>query len=155
MIVGKRSVINYCNRCTSKRIKQAYLLFQGSSGDFDWDATVQGWILGGFSIGYITTQIVGGMLTEKYGGKWFFGGGIFLASVLGLLSPIAAKTSPYLLVTVRALQGAFIGPLFPSLLCMGSRWFPLQEKNKLMTFVQAGKQVPYSKRFKLKWVSLI
>lgn len=95
------------------------------------------------------------MLCEKYGGKWFFGGGIFAASLFGLLSPIAAKTSPYLLITVRAFQGAFIGPLFPGILCMGSRWFPVQEKNKLMTFVQAGKSVSMKLEFTMFECNLV
>ena len=108
-------------------------------GEFNWDAQTQGWILGSFSMGYVTTMFVGGVLSEKYGGKWVFGLGICLSSFFGLLSPIAAKTSPYLLIAVRALQGACQGPLFPSLFALAKYWFPKEERNRLMTFSQAGK----------------
>ena len=40
---------------------------------FDWDARMQGLVLSSFSFGYVTTQLVGGILAEQFGGKWIFG----------------------------------------------------------------------------------
>ena len=37
-------------------------------------------ILGGFSYGYICTQLLGGILAERYGGKWVIGFGTFLST---------------------------------------------------------------------------
>ncbi len=62
-----------------------------SNGEFFWDSQLQGLILGGFSYGYVTTQILGGYLSENYGGKWIFGVGIFVSTAIGLLSPTLAK----------------------------------------------------------------
>ncbi|CAG8837823.1 35808_t:CDS:1, partial [Racocetra persica] len=37
--------------------------------EFDWSSTTQGYILSSFFIGYLTTQIVGGALSDRFGGK--------------------------------------------------------------------------------------
>lgn len=52
----------------------------------------QGYILGAFFYGYICTQIVGGRLAERFGGKWIYGLGVLVTTVFTLLTPWAAKT---------------------------------------------------------------
>ena len=47
------------------------------------------------------------MLAEKYGGKWLFGIGIFMTSVLTLLSPVAANQGSGLFIAVRVMMGLF------------------------------------------------
>ena len=37
--------------------------------EFGWDKTTQGWVMSSFFIGYLTTQILGGWLADRYGGK--------------------------------------------------------------------------------------
>ncbi|CAB4014344.1 sialin-like, partial [Paramuricea clavata] len=73
--------------------------------EFNWDPKLQGLILGSFFFGYITTQIPGGFLASKYGGKSLFGGGILLASILTMLTPVATRRSVYLLIALRILEG--------------------------------------------------
>jgi len=41
--------------------------------------------------GNIATQTAGGILAEKIGGKWVFGGGTLLGAIASLLSPVAAR----------------------------------------------------------------
>ena len=66
-----------------------------------------GWVLGAFFYGYLITQIPGGWLAERYGGKMVFGIGIVMTSVLTLFTQLAAETSVWLLVAVRAAEGFF------------------------------------------------
>ena len=66
-----------------------------------------GWVLGAFFYGYLITQIPGGWLAERYGGKMVFGIGIVMTSVLTLFTPLAAETSVWLLVAMRAAEGFF------------------------------------------------
>ena len=66
-----------------------------------------GWALGAFFYGYLITQIPGGWLAERYGGKMVFGIGIVMTSVLTLVTPLAAESSVWLLVAVRAAEGFF------------------------------------------------
>jgi ACS family sodium-dependent inorganic phosphate cotransporter len=37
---------------------------------YHWDEQFQGLILSSFYFGYVVTHIPGGILSEKYGGKW-------------------------------------------------------------------------------------
>ncbi len=60
-----------------------------------------------FFYGYILTQIPGGLLAQKIGGRWVFGVGIAMTAVLTLLTPLAAYTRVELLIVVRALEGFF------------------------------------------------
>ena len=50
-----------------------------------WDKTLQGYILGAFYYGYICTQIVGGVLTDRFGGKFCLLTGVFVLSSSSLL----------------------------------------------------------------------
>lgn len=75
------------------------------NGEFDWSSQTQGCILGSFYIGYLFTQIPGGIIAAKYGGKWVIGIGVFIASLLSLFIPIAAWNGELWLIAVRGLQG--------------------------------------------------
>lgn len=75
------------------------------NAEFDWSETLQGHILSAFYYGYVLAQIPGGILAQRYGGKHVFGVGIFLTSVLTLLTPIAARMGPAYLIGVRVLEG--------------------------------------------------
>lgn len=76
-----------------------------SSGEFDWDANDQGTILGSFFWGYVLTQMPGGILSHKFGGKWPLGVGLFLAGLATVLTPLAARTHMYALCFVRVVCG--------------------------------------------------
>lgn len=66
-----------------------------------------GWILAAFFYGYIVTQIPGGWLAERIGGKWVFGVGVVMTSVFTLLTPLAATSNVGFLIAVRVLEGFF------------------------------------------------
>ena len=48
-----------------------------------------------------------GILAEKYGAKWIFGGSILMAGILTLLTPLAARIHVDFLIAIRVLIGAF------------------------------------------------
>ena len=66
-----------------------------------------GWVLAAFFYGYLLTQIPGGWLAQRLGGKWVFGVGVVVTSILTLFTPLAADTSVWLLVALRVLEGLF------------------------------------------------
>ena len=74
-------------------------------GEFAWDKETQGIILGAFFWGYLITQIPGGWLSERFGGKRVFGWFMFLTAVATLLTPVGARVSPYFLIVLRAVKG--------------------------------------------------
>lgn len=77
------------------------MLFQ-SAGEFAWNEKTQGIILGAFFLGYVTTNVPGGRMAEKMGGKLIYGLGVFLTAVLTVVSPFAAYWGlvPFLIVRV-------------------------------------------------------
>nr|CAD7452614.1 unnamed protein product [Timema tahoe] len=78
-------------------------------GEFEWSSTLQGFILSAFYYGYITTQIIGGRLGEKYGAKFIMGPGLLAAGIMSLLTPIAARYHVAAFAVVRILTGVFAG----------------------------------------------
>lgn len=74
---------------------------------FDWSSKQKGLVLSSFFYGYITTQFAGGYLGLRYGGNKIFAIGIGITALLTLLTPIAAKSSFYLLLTIRIVEGIF------------------------------------------------
>ena len=64
-----------------------------------------GTILGSFFYGYIFTQLPGGLLATFFGGKWVFGIGILITSILTIITPFAARQSVYLFIAVRIVEG--------------------------------------------------
>ena len=75
--------------------------------DFTWERQTQGVILGSFFYGYIFTQIPGGYLATKFGGKRVFVIGIAATSVLTLLTPFLTHIGTGFLITTRILEGLF------------------------------------------------
>ena len=53
----------------------------------------------------MVTQIPGGILAEKYGGKYIFGLGTLFTAVFTLVTPVAARSSTTALIVVRVLTG--------------------------------------------------
>ena len=64
-----------------------------------------GLILGSFFYGYIFTQLPGGWLGARFGGKNLFGFGVLTTSVLTMFTPLAARHSVGTLIAVRILEG--------------------------------------------------
>lgn len=109
--------------------------------EFSWDAQTQGVVLGGFFWGYLATNLVGGRAAEYLGPKLVFGLGIVLSSLLGLVSPVAARTHVQLFVAVRVLQGAVQGVTFPAVNAMLASWFLPFERSRYSTIVFSGFQL--------------
>ena len=64
-----------------------------------------GTILGAFYYGYMVMQIPGGWLGQRFGGTRVFGICLGIASVLTMLTPLAARTSVAALITLRVIEG--------------------------------------------------
>lgn len=57
-------------------------------GDFEWSESLQGIILSSFFWGYVITHIPGGLLAEKFGGKYVLSLGILSTAIFTLLTPV-------------------------------------------------------------------
>lgn len=57
---------------------------------YDWSEALQGVILSAFFWGYVITHIPGGILAEKFGGKWALSLGILSTAIFTLLTPLVS-----------------------------------------------------------------
>lgn len=106
--------------------------------EFDWDSRLQGYVLSSFFYGYITTQLLGGWLATIVGGQRLFGVGVGATAFLTLVSPIVAKTSVYLFIALRVVEGIFEGVTYPCIHAVWSQWAPPLERSRLATFAFTG-----------------
>lgn len=110
-------------------------------GDLVWDKTIQGLILGSFFWGYLVTQIPGGWVATKFGGKRVYGWSMMVATLLTFITPIAAQTSYIFLIVIRIILGVCSGVCFPAMHALWGQWAPPGERSKLVGFTYAGAQV--------------
>lgn len=109
---------------------------------FEWSEATQGFILSSFYYGYVLTHIPGGMLAERYGGKWVLGIGLLSTAICTFITPITVKMggAPALIV-LRMIEGLGEGPTMPGLMAMLSKWAPKAERGRIGSIVFGGAQI--------------
>jgi MFS family permease len=95
-------------------------------------------ILGAFYYGYAVSQPLGGMVAERYGGKWFMAVALGFGSALTMLYPLIARYSKELFIASRVIQGVVEGVLYPAYFTMASKWLPKPEKAFLSSIILFG-----------------
>ncbi|XP_071103115.1 uncharacterized transporter slc-17.2-like [Haliotis cracherodii] len=107
-------------------------------GEFLWSKQIQGLLLGAMFWGYMAAQIPSGWLSQRYGARMVVGIGVGGASVVTLLSPLAARTNIYLFLATRLIFGALLTVIYPSLATFWSKWAPPSEYSRLLTISLLG-----------------
>ena len=74
--------------CYIDRVVISLAIIPMSEG-MGWSETQRGFILSSFYIGYILTQIIGGMLSDKFGAKIVLGVGLIVWSLFTFITPWA------------------------------------------------------------------
>lgn len=123
---------------TSQRIVQTINGTIIEEPEFDWNGKLQGYILGSYFYGYITTQLIGGWLSARIGGHILFGFGIAVTAFLTLFTPMLARISVYWFIAIRIIEGVFEGVSYPSMHDVWSNWAPPLERSRLTTFAYSG-----------------
>jgi len=81
-------------------------MLQTAAGAFNWDERRQGVVLGAFFYGFVSTQIVSGVVARKTGGRLLILVGLSSMSVLTIVTPpLAAVGNFAALFVVRLLEG--------------------------------------------------
>ena len=89
-------------------------------------------------------QILGGILAEKFGGKWVVGLSTLGCGIVSILIPSLARInsgSAWPMFFARVVEGAFQGPMLPATYSMMAKWLPRPEKPFLMAVISAGKNL--------------
>lgn len=100
--------------------------------EFGWNAQTNGLVLSSFFIGYILTQVLGGRLADRFGGKAVLGIGVLSWSAATLITPPAAALGIAMLVVARILMGAGEGVAFPAIYSLYGRWLPTNERSRVV-----------------------
>ncbi|GBP29673.1 Putative inorganic phosphate cotransporter [Eumeta japonica] len=109
---------------------------------FEWSEATQGLLLSSFYYGYVLTHIPGGMLSEKFGGKWVLGLGLLSTAICTFITPVVTKWGgATALFALRVIEGFGEGPTMPALMCILSRWAPKAERARMGAIVFGGAQI--------------
>ena len=98
--------------------------------EFGWDRSTQGLVLSSFFAGYLLTQIAGGWLADRFGGKLVLGLGVLFWSAFTVITPPAAFAGLTLLLLSRVGMGLGEAVSFPSIYSLFSRWVPITERTR-------------------------
>ncbi|KAI5652002.1 major facilitator superfamily domain-containing protein [Phthorimaea operculella] len=109
---------------------------------YDWSEATQGLLLSAFYYGYVVTHLPGGLLAERFGGKWTCGLGLLISSLATLLTPwsvtVGGSTGLFI---VRVLCGLGEGPVTPSFVLLLARWVPASERSRFGAMIFGGAQI--------------
>ncbi|XP_046660384.1 vesicular glutamate transporter 2.2-like isoform X2 [Homalodisca vitripennis] len=106
--------------------------------DFNWNSKMQGVALSSFFYGYTCTQLLGGWLGTRFGGRTVFGLGVLVTALFTTVTPLAATTNFYLLVAVRVIEGVFEGGTYPCAQAIYAQWAPPQERARMTSITFTG-----------------
>ncbi|XP_076636566.1 major facilitator superfamily transporter 9 [Colletes latitarsis] len=106
--------------------------------EFNWDSKTQGLVLSSFFYGYISTQLLGGWLGARIGGKRVFGLGIAATALFTIITPPLAKISVSILIFLRIIEGICEGVTYPCIHAIWAQWAPPLERSKLATLAFSG-----------------
>jgi ACS family sodium-dependent inorganic phosphate cotransporter len=98
--------------------------------EFGWDIAQRSRVLAAFFAGYLCTQVFGGWLADRVGGKRVLLGGVVLWSLFTALAPPAAAGGFAALIAARVAMGLGEGVSFPSIYALYSRWIPVAERSR-------------------------
>lgn len=107
------------------------------SEQYGWDAGKQGVVLSAFFAGYMATQLLGGSLADRYGGKVVLTCGVAAWSLTTLLTPEAAALGVAPLVAMRVAMGLGEGVAFPAIHSIIARGVPVSHQSTSVGVVTA------------------
>lgn len=126
-------VIGYTDRVN---ISIAAIAMQEELG---WSDATKGIVLSSFFVGYLLCMIIGGWLSNRYGGRLVLGVAVVLWSGFTMLTPLAAATgSMVLLLGARVLLGAGEAAASPATLGIYGRWIPANERTRAVALFSSG-----------------
>lgn len=111
---------------------------------FDWNSKAVNVITHSYWTGYIPALVVGGVISDKFGGKLVLTVSMFTSCILLLVVPRIATDSKgnYIVFGImRALFGLFTGPTLPAANTLISFWAPLSDRGKLCAMVYCTSQL--------------
>eukprot|EP01129_Flabellula_baltica_P010259 TRINITY_DN4318_c0_g1_i3.p1 TRINITY_DN4318_c0_g1~~TRINITY_DN4318_c0_g1_i3.p1 ORF type:complete len:444 (-),score=56.39 TRINITY_DN4318_c0_g1_i3:1108-2439(-) len=107
------------------------------SHTFHWDNQTEGFVLSSFYYGYLLTQILGGILSDQFGGFIMLSIGVFMSCFFTLVVPFVSQ-SLVLLIGARVLCGLFEGITIPAMYSILGNWASVKEKSVFVGVLGSG-----------------
>jgi MFS family permease len=105
------------------------------AAELHWDPQTQAAVLSAFFVGYLVTQVIGGRLADRFGGKVVLAVGVLSWSFFTLVTPWAALGGLSALLAARVGMGVGEGVTFPSIYSLFGRWLPKEESSRAIGVV--------------------
>lgn len=105
---------------------------------YGWSQTTVGIVQSAFFWGYVLTQVPGGYVADRFGGKQVLAVGVVSWSLMTVLTPLAASSGLGVLLLARALLGIGEGVAMPAMNNMVSKWVPKTERSRSLSLVYSG-----------------
>ncbi len=106
--------------------------------EYGWTEGLQGVVLSSFYLGYMATQLLGGYLADRFGGKLILAIGVLWWSAFTVLTPLAASIGLGILLATRVLMGMGEGVTFPSIYALYGKWVPAKERARTVGLSLSG-----------------
>ncbi|KAG8317192.1 hypothetical protein J6590_032881 [Homalodisca vitripennis] len=106
--------------------------------EFDWGKELQLYIVAAWSVGYVMGRFPTGLLANKLGAKSLYGYSVFITGICALLTPLCARSSPYIILANRVCSGIFASALYPCIAWFAAHWFPGREMGFMISLTVAG-----------------
>ena len=120
------TILNYMDRSSIAYVVDIL------SNAFFLDDTKIGLILGAFSIGYVVTTFLGGILVDRYGARHTL---LFSAILWSLALMLTGFSGGFVMLFVsRVILGVAEGPNFPALTRTVSDWLSLRERTRALSY---------------------
>ena len=105
-----------------------------------WDKATQGVVFAGFFVGYATTQVLGGVWAETYGGARVLLLAVVTWSFFTLITPSCAASLGTMMLA-RIGLGAGEGVAMPALQQITSTWYPEDRRTQYNALISSGNQL--------------
>lgn len=120
------------------------LCMAAMSSDLNWDKETDGAVMSSFFWGYMPAQVVGGFLSDKYGGEVILGfaavGWAFLTLSVPFIAsfPVLFMTPTKMMLVARMCTGLSQGLHYPSLTNIIAKRVPVKDRTFLTSTIFAG-----------------
>ncbi len=103
--------------------------------EFGWSDSQKGFILSAFSAGYLITQLLGGLLSNRFGGRNVYLVAVAAWSLFTVFTPVAAYVAFSALITLRILLGVGEGSAYPAAYNLIHGWMPEEERSRAIALI--------------------
>ena len=105
--------------------------------ELGWSDSQKGFVLSVFYAGYLLMQLLGGLLSNRFGGRNVYLFCVFVWSLTTVLTPIAAYASFAALIVARVALGLGEGATYPASYNLINSWMPVEERSRSVGLISS------------------